>query len=77
MASNMSIGSRVKIIKGAHQGEVGAVKSVNTIPMSTFAGLIEGIDMPEPECSLILYSLELDNDTGVTVTLDCIEFINE
>ena len=73
----MSIGSRVKIIKGAHQGEVGTVKSMNTIPMSTFAGLIEGINMPAPACSLVLYSLDLDNGTGVTVTLDCIEFINE
>jgi hypothetical protein len=73
----MSVGSRVKIIKGAHQGEIGTVKSVNTIPMPNLAGLIEGFDMPEPECSLVLYSLELDNGTGITVTLDCIEFINE
>ena len=72
----MAIGSRVKILKGAHQGEVGTVKSVNTIPMSTFAGLIEGIGMPEPECSLVLYSPELDNGVGITVTLDSIEFID-
>jgi hypothetical protein len=72
----MSVGSSVKIIKGAHQGEVGTVKSVNTIPVSNFVGLIEGIALPEPECSLVLYSLELADGTGVTVTLDCIEFID-
>jgi hypothetical protein len=72
----MSIGSRVKIIKGTHEGEAGTVKTVHTIPMSSIAGLIEGIDMPESDCSLVLYALKLDNDTGVTVTLDCIEFIN-
>ncbi len=71
----MSIGSRIKITKGAHQGEVGKLKSINTIPMSTFSGLIEGINMPAPACSLVLYSLDLDNGVGVTVTLDCIEFI--
>ena len=73
----MSVGSRVKILKGTHQGVSGTVIFVNTLPMSTFAGLIEGVDMPPPACSLVLYSLDLDNGTGVTVTLDCIEFINE
>jgi hypothetical protein len=73
----MSIGSRVKIIKGMHEGESGIVKSVITTPIATFAGLIEGIDMTETECSLVLYALELNNGTGLTLSLDCIEFVNE
>ncbi len=73
----MSIGSRVKITKGAHKGEVGTVESVITVPVSSFTDLIEGIDMAEPECSLLLYSLELANGTGVTITLDCIVDIIE
>ena len=70
------VGSKIRVTKGVHEGIPGTVTSSLTIPMSQIWPLVEGKGMPEPECSIVLYSVELDDGTGVTLPLDCIEFID-
>ena len=70
------IGTKIKVTKGVHEGVIGTVISSLTIPMSQIWPLVKGKGMPEPECSIVMYSVELENGTGVTLPLDCIEFID-
>ena len=73
----MSIGSKIRVTKGVHEGKKGTISLVHSIPMSQVWPLVEGKGMPEPECSILLYAVELEDGTGVTLPLDCIEFIDE
>ena len=70
------VGSKIRIIKGVYEGIMGTVTSSMTIPLSQIWPLVKGEDMPEPACSIVLYAIELENGTGVTLPLDCIEFID-
>jgi len=73
----MLVGSKVKVIKGSYQGIKGTILSTLTIPLSQIWPLVEGKGMPDPNCSIVLYAVELDNGTGVTLPLDCIEFLDQ
>lgn len=69
------VGSKIKVIKGVHEGTKGTIISSLTIPLSQIWPLVESEDMPDPACSIILCAVELENGIGVTLPLDCIEFI--
>ena len=70
------IGSKIKVKKGEYEGEIGTVTSSTTIPLSQIWPLVESQDMPEPACSIVLYAIELENGTALSLPLDCIDFID-
>ena len=69
-------GSRIKVTKGVYEGEKGIITTSLTIPLSHVWPLIENKDMPVPACSIVLYAIELENGSYVSLPLDCIEFID-
>lgn len=73
----MLIGSKVEVIKGSYTGVTGTITKSLTIPLSQIWPLVGGEEMPEPDCSIVFYSLELENGVGVTLPLDCIKFLDE
>ena len=70
------LGSKIKVTKGVYEGTIGTVTSSMTIPLSQIWPLVESKDMPDPACSIVLYAVQLENGTGVSLPLDCIEFID-
>jgi hypothetical protein len=70
------VGSKIKVIKGVHEGIMGTVTSSLTIPISQIWPLVDSKEIPDPACSIVLYAVQLENGTGVSLPLDCIEFID-
>ena len=69
-------GSKIKVKKGVYEGVVGIITTSLTIPLSNIWPLVENKDMPSPACSIVLYAIELENGTYVSLPLDCFEFID-
>ena len=70
------IGSKVEVKKGEYEGATGIVTAVITIPLSQIWPLVESKNMPDPACSIMLCAVELENGVGVSLPLDCIDFID-
>ena len=70
-------GSKIKVKKGVYEGVRGVVTTSLTIPLSHIWPLVENKDMPDPACSIVLYAVELENGSYVSLPLDCIEFLDE
>ena len=70
-------GSKIKVKKGIYEGVTGKVTNSLTIPLSNIWPLVENKDMPDPACSIVLYAVELENGSYVSLPLDCIEFLDD
>jgi len=70
-------GSKITVKKGVYEGVIGTITTSLTIPLSHIWPLIENKDMANPSCSIVLYAVELENGSYVSLPLDCIEFIDE
>lgn len=73
----MLVKSKVKVTKGSYQGISGTITNTLTIPLSQIWPLVGGKEIPQPDCSIVFYSVELENGVGVTLPLDCLEIIDE
>ena len=70
------VGTKIKVTNGMYKGLMGTITASLSIPLSQIWPIVEGKSMPDPACSIVLYAVELEDGTGVSLPLDCIEFID-